>query len=1356
MAWRVGLASAAWLLAGWLMTAAAADPAFVGKLALAVDPDVARELGLSEETRKRLLEIVDQREREAVALVAKLKGQPAAKQAEALAPFVAESEKMGLALLDDSQIAKLNKIRIAREGMLGVLHPEVAGKLNLTPEQTSEINKLLEEYKGVMARGSEFQKRVAKPSYDRKIASLLTDEQRAAWEQLSGVPAGGSAASAPPAAGVSPPAGGEGGAAGGVAVQRAGGAAEVTVGEDGRIKFKFENTPWRNVLEYFARQGGYSFAADKYPQGTFTYTDTRSYTPEEAIDLINMHLLLKGFMLVKREKLLRLFDVENDGPVPPEFVPVVKPEELPSRGEYELVTVQFQLHRWTPAEAEADIKKVLGPHGTLVVLNAARQVIVTDLGGKLRSIKRMIDAVEQPDAPKDEQVVMIKLQRITPTELLTMIRQLFGIPDGQFGTADGSLRVAVNELENLVICNGKSSMIEKVRDLVRQVDAASERTGGAAATTTAADEPYFDVYTVTRANPVLVESVIRTLLAGTSPELRVQRDETTGRIAVWGKQPSHEAIQRIIARMEQDGNEIEVVKLRRLDPQTVVTSLNQLFSTDPTGRTPSPNLRISPDTVNMTVTLYGTPAMVMAAKAWLVQMGELPGYTGPGGAAVGVSPRTPYRVIPLSTRTMRAVLSQLEQVWSDQRAPVRIIWPEGSAGPGGAPQEAELGGREDLRPRSVTRGGPPALMPKASSGGASAAPPAARPAPPAKGPSIGPPPGAPSGPGKAPPAKKGDITSAVQLDARRLVVEQLTAPAQGRPGDTFISAPDASQAGDDDAGEMVPESGVEADDRQARAGHGDDAARYLVAASVERQDENAERDAAATEADTQAAADNGDATNEAQPGQATPQPAAATSAAPANEIVVRVTPSGMILSSQNLDALDEFESLIQQLVEVDERRGKRMEVYYLKYAKSDVAAVLLQEMLAGGANLAADGGSLVGDLAANMLGGMGGIGGFMGAMLGGGGGGTSSVGGTVTSAASGSSVTITSDPRLNALYIQAMPRDLDNIEQFLQLIDQEASPDPPQASKPRFIPVVHSKAADVANVVRQVYAGRILSDTGNNNQPRINPEDFIRAALTGGRGGRGGPGGLFGGRNQQNRGEEPKMTLAVDEVSNSLIVGAPDYLFEEVRQFVAALDVAAVVPDQTVRVVPIKRVNGDTLYTQLQPMAGTNVTITRTVPSAATTAQAGRGGVLQQGQQQGQRGGGPQQPGVAPQDLARLQQNLQQFNQAQGGRGGFGAFGGPGGFGGGNFGGGGFGGRGGGNFGGGFGGRGGGNFGGPGGGFGGGNFGGRGGGNFGGGGFGGGNFGGGGFGGGNFGGRGGGGNFGGGVAPGGGGQRGGR
>src|SRR5439155_4719402 len=130
------------------------------------------------------------------------------------------------------------------------------------------------------------------------------------------------------------------------------------------------------------------------------------------------------------------------------------------------------------------------------------------------------------------------------------------------------------------------------------------------------------------------------------------------------------------------------------------------------------------------------------------------------------------------------------------------------------------------------------------------------------------------------------------------------------------------------------------------------------------------------------------------------------------------------------------------------------------------------------------------------------------------------------------SVTITSIPRLNALSVQALPRDLDNIEQFLRLIDQEASPDPPQAARVRFIPVLHGKADQVAAIVREVYAGKIVGDSASQQRNAIQPEDILRAAIMGGggRGGRGGGGGA-GGRNQQNRGEEPKVTVPGDMTS---------------------------------------------------------------------------------------------------------------------------------------------------------------------------------------------------------------------------------
>jgi type II secretory pathway component GspD/PulD (secretin) len=449
---------------------------------------------------------------------------------------------------------------------------------------------------------------------------------------------------------------------------------------------------------------------------------------------------------------------------------------------------------------------------------------------------------------------------------------------------------------------------------------------------------------------------------------------------------------------------------------------------------------------------------------------------------------------------------------------------------------------------------------------------------------------------------------------------------------------------------------------------------------------------------------------------------------------VRVTPGGIVIQSDDPNALNELQGMMQELVQMDERRGKRTETFSLKYKDAEVAASMLKAMMDGGANVASGG---AGGLASNLFGG--GMAGLVGSLLSNG---TSSAGGSISGTASGTPANITPDIELNVLYVTALPRDLDNIEQLIKLIDREESAEPPAAMKRRFIPVMHGKAADVAAIVREQFAGQIFGDSTSQRQQRGGGADpaqaLIMAALTGGRGGRGpGGGGLIGRGNQQNLGEKPKMMLSVATESNSLIVTAPDHLFKQVEEFVQMLDIENVVPDATVRVVDLKRTNGDAMFSTLAPMLP-NVQITRVLPITAQQLAGGRGGQNNQANRTiNNQAGQQQQRGTQldPQTLARMQQ----FNQGQGGRGGGNNFGGNN-FGGGNFGGGNFGGRGGG----------------PGG-FGGGNFGG---GNFGGGNFGGGNFGGrGGGGGGNFGGRGGGGggNFGGGGGPiGGGGNFGGR
>jgi type II/III secretion system protein len=246
-------------------------------------------------------------------------------------------------------------------------------------------------------------------------------------------------------------------------------------------------------------------------------------------------------------------------------------------------------------------------------------------------------------------------------------------------------------------------------------------------------------------------------------------------------------------------------------------------------------------------------------------------------------------------------------------------------------------------------------------------------------------------------------------------------------------------------------------------------------------------------------------------------------------------------------------------------------VFYLKYAKAQVVAELLEQIFGGGSSSSSGGRSFMSDIAGAAFGD-----GMMGNLLFGGGGDS----GTPTTIRATGTVAIVPDSRLNALVVQANSADLDTVEQLLKVLDQKNSPeDVLVLAKPQIIPVHNTSAEEVANVVRQVYADRIAGPAGQQRQP--NPEDFIRALRGGGRGGRG------GGRNGNDRAEETqKMTVGVDARTNSLVVSAPDNLFSEVRLLVEQLDTIDTGSNETMKVVTLKRSNPSAVQTALQQIVG--------------------------------------------------------------------------------------------------------------------------------------------------------------------------
>jgi hypothetical protein len=174
------------LVAGWAGPTDAADPAFVGKLALAADPEVAQRLGLSDEAQRALSDLIDKRESEVVNLTLEIRNLPAAEREAKLAPFREASEREGLKLLSADQIVKLEQVRIERAGSAALLEPDVLEKMKLSASQKEQIESLLKEQKEALAKVPPAAQTPLKAEYDRKVAALLDEAQRSTWDSLVG------------------------------------------------------------------------------------------------------------------------------------------------------------------------------------------------------------------------------------------------------------------------------------------------------------------------------------------------------------------------------------------------------------------------------------------------------------------------------------------------------------------------------------------------------------------------------------------------------------------------------------------------------------------------------------------------------------------------------------------------------------------------------------------------------------------------------------------------------------------------------------------------------------------------------------------------------------------------------------------------------------------------------------------------------------------------------------------------------------------------------------------------------------------------------------------------------------------
>jgi type II secretory pathway component GspD/PulD (secretin) len=298
----------------------------------------------------------------------------------------------------------------------------------------------------------------------------------------------------------------------------------------------------------------------------------------------------------------------------------------------------------------------------------------------------------------------------------------------------------------------------------------------------------------------------------------------------------------------------------------------------------------------------------------------------------------------------------------------------------------------------------------------------------------------------------------------------------------------------------------------------------------------------------------------------------------------QLIPQGIMIQSDDLAALDQFQDHLMEIAASSSRSPSPPVVYYLKYVSADDAVKMLADLL-DGANALAEtpAGSLINASSRSYR-----PGSYVGSYT------TKRDGMTTVTAGT---ATIVSDARLNRLIIQGTTEDVAVIDGYLKIVDKGSSITNIETfGRTHIIELVHTKAADVAEVVKQAYAGRIANSTqtgqagatpqtrpsSDSDSDRRRSESESRRDVA----------------EKPTRGRQPEMTVAAHEPSNSLVITAPDALFAEVENLVRSVDVRS---EQVIEVISASA--GVDLESILMSLNGERSSRDRPSTSSSTTSR---------------------------------------------------------------------------------------------------------------------------------------------------------
>jgi type II secretory pathway component GspD/PulD (secretin) len=492
---------------------------------------------------------------------------------------------------------------------------------------------------------------------------------------------------------------------------------DVRPAEDGTVRFNFQGQPWPDVLDWLAEVSHLSLDWQELPAGFLNLRTQRSYSVDEARDLLNRHLLDRGFTLLKHGEILSVVNVKK---LDPSLVPRIEAGELEKAQPHDFVRVSFNLD-WLLAEtAVEELKPLISPNGKLTALKSTNRLEAIDAVTNLRQIQKLLTD-EQSSRGRERLVREFKLQHVKAVEVQPQLQKLLGLDKSSSpgtdptafaqqvaqlmqkgGAAPGQgqknqqqppqVYLVANARDNSILAHAPADQMAVIAEAIRVIDNPSDRSRSLLRNT-----HRVQVYQLAVADPDALVKMLQEL-GDLAPETRLQVDKKHRAIVAHASLTDQLTIRTLVDKLDGTVRNFRVIPLRRLDADYVAGSIDLVMGGgDNTRRTASRDaedesrrFRVVADVEKNRLLLWVNDDELENVRELLAELGEAIGE--------GTAPTPAVRILDTAGPAQAdELLRRLEKLWPEI-APNRLELGPGAKSTAPADPDAKTKPRAEAHP----------------------------------------------------------------------------------------------------------------------------------------------------------------------------------------------------------------------------------------------------------------------------------------------------------------------------------------------------------------------------------------------------------------------------------------------------------------------------------------------------------------------------------------------------------------------------------------------------------------------------------------------------------------------------------